>query len=231
MNVATQVPPSLSPSHPLSSPIKPQAPSQLPSIASPIQTSSSKFVALVKAEAPPDSSPDPLGIMANSSPVPVTPRKRKSAVEVQSPLVKRMQITRSELDQTLQYKSSSSLVPATASSKSISAGSLGSTPTPKRLENLAYVAVPRSPWLTDSAGKNGFLTPTNSPLKQQKLMMQGTPDDLGGYGESDLESPIKHRGLTDSIKSSARRTGERDDRGRLTFVLKLVLLTPSFSTS
>jgi len=230
MNVATQVPPSLSPTHPLSSPIKPQAPPQLPYITSPIQTPSSKLVALVKAEAPPDSSPDPLGIMVNSSPVPVTPRKRKPVVEVQSPLVKRMQIMRSELNQAPQYKPSSSLVPVTPSSKSISAGSNGLTPTPKRLENLAYVAVPRSPWLTDSSRKNGFLTPNNFTLKQQKFMMQGTPDDLGGYGESDLESPIKYRELTDSIKSSARRTGERDDRGRLTFVLKLVFLTPSFST-
>ena len=153
--------------------------------------------------------------MANSSPVPVTPRKRKPAVEIQSPLVKRMQIARSEFNQAPQYKPLSPLVPATPSSKSISAGSKGLTPTPKRLENLAYVAVPRSPW-TDSSRKNGFLTPNNSPLKQRKFMMQGTPDDLGGYGESDLESPIKRRELTDSIKSSARRTGERDDRGRLT---------------
>jgi len=216
MNVATQVPPSSSPSHSHPSSIKFQAPPQSPYIASPTQTPSSKLVALVKAEAPPDSSPDPLGIMANSSPVPVTPRKRKPAVEIQSPLVKRMQIARSEFNQAPQYKPLSPLVPATPSSKSISAGSKGLTPTPKRLENLAYVAVPRSPW-TDSSRKNGFLTPNNSPLKQRKFMMQGTPDDLGGYGESDLESPIKHRELTDSIKSSARRTGERDDRGRLTF--------------
>jgi len=216
MNVATQVPPLSSPSHPHPSPIKFQAPPQPPYIASPIQTPSSKLVALVKAEASPDSSPDPLGIMANSSPVPVTPRKRKPVVEIQSPLVKRMQITRSELNQAPQYKPSSPLVPATTSPNSISAGSKGFTPTPKRLENLAYVAVPRSPWLTDSSRKTGFLTPNNSPLKQRKFIMQGTPDDLGGYGESDFESPIKHRELTDSIKSSARRTGERDDRGRLT---------------
>jgi cohesin loading factor subunit SCC2 len=82
--------------------------------------------------------------------------------------------------------------------------------TPKRHVNLAYVAVPRSPW---SVNKNSFVTPNVSPRKQQKLRMQDTPDDLGGYGESDFESPVKRRGITDSIKSTGRRTGDRDDRG------------------
>lgn len=236
MNAAVQVPPSLSPSLPLRNPIKFQVPPQLQPpqhIASPIKTPSSKLdiVSLVKVEVPPDSSPDPLGVMANSSPVPVTPRKRKPVVEIQSPSVKRMQITRSDHAQASQYKPSLPLVPVTPSSKSItSAGSGELTPTLKRPVNLAYVAVPCSPWSTDYSQKNDFHTPNNSSWKEQKSMIQGTPD-LGGYGESDSASPFKYREPIDSIKGSVRRTGERDDRGRLAFASKSIFLTPSFSTS
>lgn len=45
--------------------------------------------------------------------------------------------------------------------------------------------------------------------------MDDTPGDLGGYGpEDDFESPLKRQSLTDSIRSSARRTGDRDERGK-----------------
>lgn len=88
--------------------------------------------------------------------------------------------------------------------------------------NLAYVAVPRSPW---SANKNGFVTPNMSPRKQEKSRMKDTPDDLGGYGESDFESPIKRRGVTDSVKSTARRTGDRDDRGMFFLLYVSTIMT------
>ncbi|KAJ3560203.1 hypothetical protein NP233_g10992 [Leucocoprinus birnbaumii] len=130
-----------------------------------------------------------------------------------------MQILKNEYVQAPQFPSKPSTpVPLTPSSKSTtSAGSAGPSPTPKRPMNLAYVEVPRSPWQ-----KNGFLTPNVSPRKREKSAMQYTPDDLGGYGESDLDSPFKRRGITDSIKSSARRTGDRDDRAPLEKFLCLV---------
>lgn len=54
-----------------------------------------------------------------------------------------------------------------------------------------------------------------SARKHGKSRVDDTPDDLGGYGAEDgYGSPIKRRDITDSIKSSARRTGDRDDRGK-----------------
>jgi cohesin loading factor subunit SCC2 len=46
---------------------------------------------------------------------------------------------------------------------------------------------------------------------QGKMKVDDTPDDLGGYGSVDDESP--HRYWNSSLKSSGRRTGDRDDRG------------------
>lgn len=46
-----------------------------------------------------------------------------------------------------------------------------------------------------------------------KMKVDDTPDDLGGYGseEDDSYSPV--RGAASGVKSSTRRTGDRDDRG------------------
>lgn len=77
------------------------------------------------------------------------------------------------------------------------------TPTPKRIVNKAYVSIPPSPFLTPSSSRKG------------KMGVNNTPDDLGGYGseESGPSSPTKRPTLLDSVKSSARRTGDRDERG------------------
>lgn len=198
INAATQIPP-------------PPAPP-----VSPVKTPAKKLAATPLSKPPLGSSPDPLSIIANSSPVPITPRKRKPVVEIESPSVKRIQTMRNEYVEPPQHSSSSvTSVPSTPSSKSTtSLNSQGPTPTPKRPVNNAYVSIPRSPWFTPPSRKNGFVTPSMSARKREKSRMNDTPDDLGGYGaEDDFESPIKRRDLTDSIRSSARRTGDRDDRG------------------
>jgi cohesin loading factor subunit SCC2 len=80
-----------------------------------------------------------------------------------------------------------------ASLSSLSRASVGSTPTAKRI-NLAYVEIPPRPYLT--------------PKSSRKL----DSDDLGGYGTGN-DSPTKNMGVNDSVRSSARRTGDRDERG------------------
>ena len=77
--------------------------------------------------------------------------------------------------------------------------------------NLAYVSVPASPWLTPSSRKGSIIIDSRTG----KNTVQDTPDDLGGYGSEDDDplSPSKGRGVNDSVKSSARRTGDRDVRG------------------
>ena len=137
----------------------------------------------------------------------VTPQKRKLVVEIQTPSIKRLQSMKSLSSSSLGEKSSTvtktpqstqSSVPVTPSSSAtsfsnISQASANSTPTTKRIVNLAYVSLPARPYLT--------------PKSNRKL----DSDDLGGYGEP--SSPTK-RSVNDSVKSSARRTGDRDERGR-----------------
>jgi cohesin loading factor subunit SCC2 len=109
------------------------------------------------------------------------------------------------------------LTPSTTSSSfsKMSAASLNIvTPTTtKRIVNMAYVSVPPSPWLTPSSSRKGsaHMYSTNGKIK-----LNDTPDDLGGYGseEDGPSSPTKRRGIMDSVKSSARRTGDRDERGQ-----------------
>ncbi len=189
-----------------------------PPTTSPIKTSVTKVAAVSPVKGPPNSSPDPLSVIANSSPVPVTPRKRKPVVEIESPSIKRMQTLRKEYVEVPKFsKSSTSSVTNTPSSSSMTSIDFKApTPTPKRPTLIPYVSVPppRSPWLTPSSRKNGFVTPAGSSKRIGKSRMNDTPDDLGGYGPEDgFGSPIKRRSLTDSIRSSARRTGDRDDRG------------------
>ena len=80
--------------------------------------------------------------------------------------------------------------PSATSLSNVSRVSVESTPTAKRV-NLAYVEIPIPPYLT--------------PRSSRKL----DSDDLGGYGTS----PTKKSSISDSVRSSARRTGDRDERG------------------
>lgn len=167
----------------------------------------------------PEESPDPLAIQSHTAGFAVTPKKRKHVVDVESPSVKRMHSmksftphsgSQSTLPQTPQSK-----VPLTPSStmSSTSQMSVNTTPTAKRLVNLAYVSIPPSPWLTPPSRKGSMII--DSRVGKNKL--QDASDDLGGYGSED-DVPLsltKGRNVNDSVKSSsARRTGDRDERGR-----------------
>jgi len=83
--------------------------------------------------------------------------------------------------------------------------------------NKAYVSVPPRPY---------YLTPKSA----RKL----DSDDLGGYGSEDggPSSPTKRTGIHDSVRSSARRTGDRDERGTcnlfLNFSFVVSLIIPDF---
>lgn len=160
-----------------------------------------------------EDSPDPLVLKSGDSirtvsGTAVTPRKRKFVGEVQTP-VKRLHSMKSLSSSSLIEKSSATRTPkssqsgapitpssSTASLSGLSRASLVSTPTPRRI-NLAYVELPARPYLT--------------PKSSRKL----DSDDLGGYG-TENDSPIKRMGINNSARSSARRTGDRDERGIFT---------------
>lgn len=143
--------------------------------------------------------------MRTASSTTLTPRKRKLVVEIQTP-VKRLHSTKSLSSSSIGEKSKAMTTPqSTQSSVPITPGSSktslssrhGSSvdSTPKRI-NLAYVELPSPPYLT--------------PMSSRKL----DSDDLGGYC-TENDSPIKKMCINDSVKSSARRTGDRDERGIL----------------
>ncbi|KAF4617468.1 hypothetical protein D9613_005695 [Agrocybe pediades] len=166
-----------------------------------------------------DESPDPLALRSDNSPMPaVTPKKRKPMVLIESPSIKRIQTLKATADV---QRTPPSSVPLTPSSKasSVSSNSVSSlngtpTPTPKRIV-MAYVDVPPSPWLTPSRKQS---------LESAKNKVTFTPD-LGGYGsdEDGPASPTKRSTLHDSlVKSSSRRTGDRDERGPLEKLTALI---------
>lgn len=169
------------------------------------------------------SSPDPLSMCLDPKPsavataAAVTPQKRKPVVAIESPSIKRIQALKSSTSNSAIQQSPPQVatprqpkaVPPTPSSGTsdvfTTPGSLSVvTPTNKRVVHKAYVAVPKSPWLTPSSTRK----PTNQAEKP------GDTPDLGGYGseEDGPASPTK-RYTIDSVKSSARRTGDRDERG------------------
>lgn len=200
------------PAHPLSQvPYSPALPPPLTIIQ---QEPPRPFTPPMK-ETPPEESPDPLALVSGSSShttsAVVTPKKRKLVLDIQSPSIKRLQSTKSVSSLSIGSTSESSTktpqsvqtsVPVTPSSSMMSFTNsdrtVYSTPTVKRIVNKAYVSVPPIPY---------YLTPKSA----RKL----DSDDLGGYGseESSPSSPTKRTSIHDSVRSSARRTGDRDDRG------------------
>jgi len=155
-----------------------------------------------------------------ADPAPVTPAKRKPAIEIvrTSPLkrlntakslsssIPALEVSQPRLPQSsAASKTLTTNVPLTPSStaSSFSRYSTTETPTHKRIVNLAYVEVPPSPYSTPFSPRKGSMTKNLD-----------TPSDLGGYGPE--SSPIKRRDIFDSVKTSARRTGDRDERGTST---------------
>ncbi|KAF8904085.1 hypothetical protein CPB84DRAFT_1773363 [Gymnopilus junonius] len=182
----------------------------------------------------PDESPDPLvlrsGGSSNPTDVSVTPQKRKPVVLIESSPAKRMQFkaiangsyvhpilsSQSGLPQTPRTS-----VPLTPSSKASSRSSVSveslnlTTPVQNRIVNRAYVEVPPSPYATPFSNRHS--------VQPDSARTQDTAD-LGGYGseEDGPGSPTKRSTINDSVKSSARRTGDRDERGPLEKFTSLV---------
>lgn len=117
----------------------------------------------------------------------VTPRKRKFAEEVRSSPLKRVHTVPSKPQEELPVQLPS--LPTTPSSR-------GATPR----HVMAYVELPPLPnaWRTPS--KKCSLTPSTSTRPHNA--------DASGSEEDDL-----HYNLGTGVKSSARRTGDRDERG------------------
>ncbi|KAG6899686.1 hypothetical protein C0993_007947 [Termitomyces sp. T159_Od127] len=158
------------------------------------------------APPPIQESPDPLALTATSAAPAVTPRKRKVYVQIESPAVKRLHV----LPSFQKTKSATPQTPKASTSARADTHASPNTPsshTPRGSVSMAYVAVPPAPWLTPTSSRKGSVTHT--PGKRVRL--DDTPD-LGGYGSDDDDgaySPMR----SDVVKTSARRTGDRDDRG------------------
>jgi cohesin loading factor subunit SCC2 len=149
-------------------------------------------------------SPDPLAL------APATPQsshKRKAGQTLESPSVKRSAALQNGNGISTPHKSEAQTLP-----------SVNGTPTP-RVKLEPYIAMPPVPKV--------YQTPSQ---KSKGKMRAGSEEDLGGFGDVD-ESPMKWRpnGVTDSVKSSARRaTGDRDDRGSYMLANELLVLTKSY---
>jgi cohesin loading factor subunit SCC2 len=139
-------------------------------------------------------SPDPLALNSPILKTAQTPRKRKPVVEIDSP-AKRFQLSRLGTSTPI-------LSTRAGSSPSTSKQPL------KKSSTLAYVEIPPSPWLSPSSRKLDHSSSQVSSQGRQKTGGINLSVEFGGYG-SDC-SPTK---LHDTVKSSARRTGDRDERG------------------
>ncbi|KAF8073449.1 hypothetical protein FPV67DRAFT_1559883 [Lyophyllum atratum] len=155
-------------------------------------------------------SPDPLALQSGF-PV-VTPRKRKVFVQLDSPAVKRMQSV-----QSFHSQSTTPRTPAHVASKAQTTPTQ-TTSTPRR--QMAYVAVPPNPWLTPTSSRKGSVTQL-SEKRLGKMKSDDTPD-LGGYGSDDDDGAYSPSRTNDTVKSSARRTGDRDDRAPLEKLTSLI---------
>ncbi|KAI0064180.1 hypothetical protein BV25DRAFT_1934347 [Artomyces pyxidatus] len=164
------------------------------------------------------SSPDPLALGPTKV---VTPQKRKPVDQLQSPSFKRVQ----SLHRTASSSSLSSAVSGPPSTPSSSQGSMSTqvTPAPPPKRRLqAYVQLPPAPkaWSTPSSHsvkKATFKTPVSSLKGKHKMEVDDDEDDLGGFGveEDDYQPRKTSLAMSDLAKSSAKRTGDRDDRGPL----------------
>ncbi|KAI0317644.1 hypothetical protein OF83DRAFT_1120276 [Amylostereum chailletii] len=161
-------------------------------------------------------SPDPIAMGAV-----VTPLKRKPADDMQSPSFKRIH----SLNRT---PSSSSLsgppsTPSTSSQASASTqgtpASRTATPTAVRRKMMPYVELPPKPkvWTPSMLSAKKAVPKTPQTLKGKGRMRMDEDEDLGGFGSE--EEGFKPRktslAMNDVPRSSAKRTGGREDRGPL----------------
>ncbi|CCM06130.1 uncharacterized protein FIBRA_08379 [Fibroporia radiculosa] len=167
-----------------------------------------------------EESPDPLALPSlspqRSVRITQTSRKRKVAVALESPTLKRRQVVNGSSSQLFQSQSSKAGRSTLGSSPAKSQGS----PTPKKkLE--PFIDVPPLPQLyhTPTSRRHSHLeshTPLTNGISRNKGKGRAVEDeDLGGFGTEEDEGPpmSQSSGLGRSVKSSGRRaTGERDDR-------------------
>ncbi|GLB45503.1 putative sister chromatid cohesion protein [Lyophyllum shimeji] len=122
----------------------------------------------------------------------VTPRKRKVYVQLDSPAVKRLHSV-----QSFRSESTTPRTPSHAVPKAMN--------TPNKAATL-----PRRGSVSQVSQK-----------RLGKMKFDDTPD-LGGYGSEDDDGIYSPTRTNDTVKSSARRTGERDDRAPLEKFTSLV---------
>lgn len=158
----------------------------------------------------PQESPDPLALgYPNAAPFSVpalTPRKRKPGAHTETPSLKRVQ---SNTLATLHKP----LTPLTPTSSQTLKATTSASKSARKLE--PYVEVPPLPtvWLTPSRSASQKSLTSLSKKMQSNMKVHDTPDDLGGYGSVDDDEYSAPRFESSGVKSSARRTGDRDDRG------------------
>lgn len=150
-------------------------------------------------------SPDPLALRVSTSKATassaLTPRKRKQGAHAETPSLKRVQSSSFVTpNQTLSPKTPTSAQTSTSTS----------TISKSSRKMLAFVEVPPLPkeWKTP----NRSVTSLSKKL-QGKMKVEDTPEDLGGYGSVDEDSFSPPQYDSSPTKSSARRTGDRDERG------------------
>lgn len=164
-----------------------------------------------RKEQVPLESPDPLTLAPSSSTAfsvyAVTPRKRKPEIQAESPSLKRVQSTSMFVTP---HKSFSQQTPSSTQT------STTATATSKSSQKLQpYIEVPPLPksWFTPLRSASQKSVTSLSRKMQGKMKVDDMLDDLGGYGSVDDDDYSTKRYGNSSIKSSARRTGDRDDRG------------------
>ncbi|KZP26313.1 hypothetical protein FIBSPDRAFT_1040859 [Athelia psychrophila] len=152
-------------------------------------------------------SPDPLALRVSTSKATassaLTPRKRKQGAHAETPSLKRVQSSSFVTpNQTLSPKTPTSAQTSTSTS----------TISKSSRKMLAFVEVPPLPkeWKTP----NRSVTSLSKKL-QGKMKVEDTPEDLGGYGSVDEDSFSPPQYDSSPTKSSARRTGDRDERAPL----------------
>ena len=168
------------------------------------------------------SSPDPLELPPSQS---VTPQKRKSLELLQSPSVKRIQAPHRSPS-----LSGPPTTPASSSQGSLSTHgtplssqlSSSSRPAPSYKPRMrAYVEIPVAPKFLSmpqpsQSGKKVKLKPVAVSHGSKDRAEIDDDDDLGGFGPEE-DSPHQPRktslSMTEAGRSSAKRTGDRDDRG------------------
>lgn len=125
-----------------------------------------------------------------------TPRKRKLS-PMESPSIKRIRSLKSQ--DTLTHN----VFPSTPDQLQVPNGT---PPMSKRIVNNAYVEIVQKPRLTPSSSLTSI---HSSPVRLGK---QKSEDDASDMGDYEMSSPSKRRSM--EYPASARRAGDRDERGR-----------------